>query len=208
MITMKTLAKFGAFACLFALSVGTASANPIRLPDTLAEQPPASGPEGLVQVSAAEQAFTAYITGYSYWDNTPPGSAAIARPVIHQKAGGKGTYRDPITIAVGYRLVGGKAKLDFPAGTRFYLPHLQRYAIVEDICGDGPQPHLTGCARGKNGMPWLDIYVDGSRVGASAADACMYRLTGFHDIIMNPRDGYPVQAGPIAESGCGTSPSR
>ncbi len=205
---MKTLAKLGAFTCLLALSVGHAQANPGPFHAAPAPLATETAPEGIVKVSSAEQSFTAYITGYSYWDNTPPGSAAIARPVIHRKAGGKGTYADPITIAVGYRLVGGKARLDYPAGTRFYLPHLNRYAIVEDICGDGSQPHLTGCARGKNGHPWLDIYVDGSRVGAAAANECMYRLTGFHEIIMNPQKGYPVSAGPIAESGCSTSPSR
>lgn len=203
---MKTLAKFWAFCGLLSLAIGTAQAHPA--PNPVPAPAAQVFGQGLVLASTAEQAFTAYITGYSYWDNTPPGSAAIAKPVIHRKAGGKGTYSDPVTIAVGYRLVGGRAKLDFPAGTRFYLPHLQRYAIVEDICGDGPTPHLTGCARGNGGHPWLDIYVDGSRVGAAAANDCMYRLTGFHQIIINPGKGYPVSAGPIAESGCSTSASR
>ena len=49
--------------------------------------------------SKSEQRFTAYLTGYSYWDNTPPGSSAIARPVVHRRAGGSGTYNDPVTIA-------------------------------------------------------------------------------------------------------------
>jgi len=199
---MKILAKFGALTCMIAQLAGAAAANPLQFPAS--PEMRRAAPEGLVTVSAGEQYFTAYTTGYSYWDNTPPGSAAIARPVIHSRAGGTGTYHDPVTIAVGYRLVGGRARLDFPAGTRFYLPHLQRYAIVEDICGDGPQPHLTGCARGKNGLPWLDVYVDGSDVGAATANDCMYRLTGFYDVIINPRKGYAVSHGPIAESGCAT----
>lgn len=205
---MKALAMIGAFAGVIALSTGMAMGNPVNSKSVAVPELSATGGGGIVKISASEHAFTAYITGYSYWDNTPPGSAAIARPVVHQRAGGKGTYKDPITIAVGYRLVGGRAKLDYPAGTRFYLPHLKRYAIVEDICGDGSQPHLTGCARGKNGHPWLDIYVDGRKVGAGAANACMYSLTGFHEIIINPGKNYQVAAGPIAESGCRTSPSR
>ena len=48
---------------------------------------------------------TAFITGYTWWDNSPPGSAQIARPVLHQRAGGNGTYSDPITVAVGLRAV-------------------------------------------------------------------------------------------------------
>lgn len=205
---MKLFKIVGAFAAGIALSAGTALGTPVKQGIHRAPHPDIGGIQDLVTVSAAEQYFTAYVTGYSYWDNTPPGSAAIARPVIHQRAGGKGTYSDPITIAVGYRLVGGRAQLDFPAGTRFYLPHLQRYAIVEDICGDGANPEATGCARGNGGYPWLDIYVDGSRVGADAANSCMYQLTGFHDIIINPRKGYQVTAGPIAEQGCGVSPNR
>lgn len=205
---MKPVRMFGALAVAVALTAGAASATPVKPGAHRAPHLDMGSVEDFVTVSAAEQYFTAYVTGYSYWDNTPPGSAAIARPVIHQRAGGKGTYSDPITIAVGYRLVGGRAKLDFPAGTRFYLPHLQRYAIVEDICGDGPNPESTGCARGNGGYPWLDIYVDGSRVGAEAANACMYQLTGFHDIIINPRKGYQVTAGSIAEQGCGLPANR
>ena len=154
-------------------------------------------------IASREVSFIGYLTGYSYWDNTPPGSAAIARPVIHSEAAGTGTYKDPITIAVGYRLVGGRAKLDFRAGTRFYIPRINRYVIVEDICGDGPKPHLTGCHRGKNGHPWLDVYVDGKRAGQAAANACMYSITGMHKFIMNPRKDYPVTIGALTESGCG-----
>ncbi|WP_022705034.1 hypothetical protein [Pseudorhodobacter ferrugineus] len=187
------------FALLCAGSVlagdRVADVRAVPLADSAIDEP--------VLASFREVSFTAYLTGYSYWDNTPPGSAAIARPVLHGSAAGTGTYHDPITIAVGYRLVGGRAQLDYPAGTRFYIPSLRRYAIVEDICGDGPQPHLTGCHRGKNGLPWLDIYVDGQRAGAGAANACMYSITGTRKIIMNPRPNYRVTVGALTESGCG-----
>lgn len=149
-----------------------------------------------------EQRLQAYITGYSYWDNTPRGSTAIARPVIHRRAGGTGTYNNPVTIAVGHVIQGVRQTLDYPAGTRFYLPRLQRYAIVEDVCGDGHQPQNGPCHSGYRGNPWLDIYIDGRRAGQEAAIQCAYRLTGVQDIIINPRRGYPVNAGAITESGC------
>ena len=41
-----------------------------------------------------------FVTGYTYWDNSPPGSAQIARPQVHDRAGGVGTWKDPITVAV------------------------------------------------------------------------------------------------------------
>src|SRR5512135_1310636 len=40
---------------------------------------------------------SAYTTGYTWFDNTPPGSGEISHPVLHAKAGGTGTYADPIT---------------------------------------------------------------------------------------------------------------
>lgn len=152
--------------------------------------------------SKSEQRFTAYLTGYSYWDNTPPGSSAIARPVVHRRAGGSGTYNDPVTIAVGHSINGGRQTLDFPAGTRFYIEGLKKYAIVEDVCGDGPKPQLTGCARGKQGRPWLDIYIGGAKSNSRAANACASAITRFHNIVMNPAPNYPVIKGEVMESNC------
>jgi hypothetical protein len=151
---------------------------------------------------ASEQRIKAYITGYSYWDNTPPGSAEISKPVIHRRAGGKGTYRDPVTIAVGHSIRGGVQTLDFPPGTRFYLARLEKYAVVEDVCGDGPHPQNGPCHTGYHGHPWLDIYIGGRRVSATATDHCARRITALQTIIINPRPGYRVNPGDIASSGC------
>ncbi len=145
---------------------------------------------------------TVYLTGYSWWDNTPRGSAAIAKPVIHRKAGGRGTYNNPITLAVGHVINGRRQTLDFPAGTRFYFPRLRKYAIVEDVCGDGRTPQNGPCHSGHKGLPWVDIWVDGRRAGESAANSCMYRITGVQEAIINPGRGYPVEVGPLTESGC------
>lgn len=145
-----------------------------------------------------------YLTGYSYWDNTPPGSSAIALPQVRSRAGGTGTYRDPVTLAVGHVKNGRRSTPDFRPGTRFYIKKLKRYAIVEDVCGDGPKPQNGPCHTGYQGRPWLDIWVGGRRVDKGAVKACMYRLTGLQQVIRNPGPDYPVTPGEISASGCQT----
>jgi len=151
-----------------------------------------------------EQIMNIFLTGYSYWDNTPRGSAQIARPVIHRQAGGTGTYEDPITLAVGHVKRNGRSFMDYPAGTKFYVRNLQRYAIVEDLCGDGPKPQAGPCHSGYQGHDWLDIYVGGKGIDESWVDRCMNRITGIQPVILNPGPGYPVSPGEIAASGCAT----
>ncbi len=153
---------------------------------------------------------SAYTTGYTWFDNTPPGSGEISNPVLHAKAGGSGTYADPITAAVGHSMATGKDVLDYPAGTRFYLPHVRRYFIVEDTCGDGRAPqnvachNLAGAPRGAT--TWIDLYVGGGRGDHSdAADACAEKITDtdkpLHEVIVNPTANYPVVAGPLFRAG-------
>lgn len=185
-------------ACMSPPLDGTGAANA----EERAVVSTSNSPRQVANRGTNEQEMQIFLTGYSYWDNTPPGSAAIARPVVHRRAAGTGTYSDPITIAVGYSLANGRTELQYPAGTRFYLPRLKKYAIVEDICGEGPSPQTTGCWKGRNGRPHLDIYVGGARHSKEASNSCMYRLTGFHSTIMNPAPTYPVVAGELTETGC------
>jgi len=138
-----------------------------------------------------EERLAAYVTGYSYWDNTPPGSAAIARPVVHDQAGGTGTWDDPITVAVGRSGSGWH----FAPGTRIYLEGLRKYAVVEDLCGS--------CGRGRNGNPWLDVYVGGADTGSHTATQCAMKITGTQEIIVDAGPGHPVAAGELSES-CST----
>lgn len=163
-----------------------------------------NGPTNQSAKTRNEKHMSIYLTGYSYWDNTPPGSSAIAKPVLRKRAGGTGTYDDPVTIAVGHKIVNNQQFLDFPAGTRFYLTHLRKYAIVEDVCGDGPTPQNGPCHSGHKGLPWLDIYVDGSKSSRAVSDACMNKITRVQPIIQNPAPDYPVVAGSLSESGCPT----
>ena len=124
------------------------------------------------------QQLQVYLTGYSYWDNTPPSTVDISHPMRHRFAGGMGTYSNPITLAVGHQIIDGEDILDIAAGTRFYLPRLRKYAMVEDSCGDGPTPQDGACHIGNKGLLWLDIYVDGISVEQSVSDACMQAITG------------------------------
>ncbi|MCV2868881.1 hypothetical protein OEW28_09595 [Defluviimonas sp. WL0002] len=169
----------------------------LRLPEQPAQTP------GVRQVSAAApRNFPIYLTGYTYWDNTPPGSAAIARPVVHRRAGGSGTWADPVTIAVGHRIDNGRQSLDYPAGTRFYLPRLRKYAIVEDVCGDGAKPQDGPCHTGHRGHPWLDIWIGGRGQSQEASDLCARRITAVQQAIINPPRDLPVEVGEIAAEGC------
>lgn len=159
--------------------------------------PPASG----------EIRMTAYTTSYTWWDNTPAGSADIALPVIHSKAGGTGTYADPITLAVGHSITGGVSTPDFPAGTLFYIPNVRAYFIVEDVCGDGSKPQNGPChklnaeAKSTGATVWLDMWIDGASVSKSAANACAEALTDGHLAIQNPAANYAVVEGSVIQNG-------
>ena len=144
----------------------------------------------------------AYVTGYTYYDNTPPGSAAISHPVIHTRAGGVGTYDDPITVAVGHSMATGRDVLDYAAGTRFYMPYLKRYFIVEDTCGDGARPENGPChIHPDNVAAWLDIWVDGKGGSEDSATACAEAITSNRSVILNPGRDQPVLPGPVSRDG-------
>lgn len=126
------------------------------------------------------------LTGYSYQDNTPPGSAEVSNPILHKKAGGTGTYADPITVAVP-----GKGSGLFKAGSRFYLPTVKRYVIAED----------TGASAASSGDGHLDMWIGGEGGTKSATDSCMNKITGDVPAEYNPPPGRPVLAGPIYANG-------
>jgi len=172
---------------------------------TMGQTDPSTSPLEPLSVAVRrsdEQRMTAYLTGYSYWDNTPPGSAAISKPVIHNRAGGTGTYANPITIAVGHTIIGRRQTLDYAPGTRFYIERLRKYAIVEDVCGDGNTPQAGPCHTGYQGHPWLDLYIGGARADSSVTNACARNITALQTIIINPGRDYPVHAGEVTDSGC------
>ena len=151
----------------------------------------------------------AYLTGYAWPDNTPPGSA-ISHPVIHQEAGGTGTYADPITVAIGHSYINGVDVMDYPTGTRFYMPYLRKYFIAEDTCGDGSTPQNGPCHRldtPGNEAPagtqlWLDLWVGGVGSTQPVVLECEDAITGLHTIVMKPSANYVVNPGAIYATSC------
>jgi hypothetical protein len=124
---------------------------------------------------------------------------------LHRSAGGTGSYPDPITVAVGHSLATGRDVLDWPAGTRFYLPNLRRYLIVEDTCGDGAQPESGPCHTGypAGATTWLDVWTGGKGGTSAGADECMDAITHVSTVVVAPAAGYPVASGDIYNpAGC------
>lgn len=162
---------------------------------------PKPAPAPVVPASSSERVVnTTYTTAYTWYDNTPVGSATISHPILHQSAGGAGTYNDPITIAVGHSTASGKDVLDFPAGTRIYLPDVRRYFIVEDSCGDGNDPQGGPChqgvnAGGTNSTIWIDMWIGGQSMSSDGADACASQVTNMRTAVFNPASNYAVAPG-------------
>ncbi|HEX4356124.1 MAG TPA: hypothetical protein VH141_01280 [Pseudonocardia sp.] len=125
-----------------------------------------------------------WLTGYSWQDNTPPGSSIVGEPVLHQQAGGTGTFADPITVAVP----GHQGAMAWTPGTRFYLPTVRRYVIVED----------SGASRPPAGADThLDMWIGGQDGTLAATNACEDTLTGRVPAVLNPPANLSVIVGPI-----------
>jgi hypothetical protein len=165
---------------LVAVMSGCADAPRVRQP------PPV--PTGGKQLSI-------WLTGYSWQDNTPPGSSIVGEPILHKQAGGTGTFADPITVAVP----GHQGAMDWQPGTKFYLPTVQRYVIVED----------SGAAKPPQGADThLDMWIGGQDGTKEATDACADRFTGNVPALVNPPDGESVMAGPIFSGGACNIPPQ
>ncbi len=187
-----------------AAKTSVATLAPVAGPATAstpAAAPAAPKPAPVLPASSSERIVnTTYTTAYTWHDNTPVGSATISHPILHKAAGGTGTYADPITIAVGHSLATGKDVLDFPAGTRIYLPDVRRYFIVEDTCGDGDDPQGGPChqgtnANGTNSTIWIDMWIGGQSMNAAGADNCASKVTNVRTAVFNPASNYAVAPG-------------
>jgi hypothetical protein len=155
----------------------------------------------LTQASAATATNARfYVTLYGFVDNSPP-SAIISNPVIHKKAGGTGTFKDPITFATDKR--------EEKPGTIVYYAYLRKYFIMEDTCsectrdwngnnGDNPVPP-------RNGHRWrIDLWAGGDKRSLHGADkaallACEDKLTQDKGgtVTLHPSSNLPVDLAPI-----------
>ncbi|GAB2736033.1 hypothetical protein [Sinomonas soli] len=199
--TQRRLA--GVAVALLAATSCSGSPGPGPVPAPGSPSASASAARTVSPQESGKVIATAYITGYGYWDNTPPGSTIISNPVLHQSAGGTGTWQDPVTIAVGHSISNGADTLDFPAGTRMYIPNLEKYFIVEDACGDGDTPQDIPChniSRGaaRGATVWFDVWIGGSSGSNSDSRHCQATLTGLHTVILDPSiHDYEVTAGDV-----------
>jgi 3D (Asp-Asp-Asp) domain-containing protein len=134
---------------------------------------------------------TATVTFYGWPDNSPPGNQ-IAHPVIHQDAGGDGSYCNPTTFATEPT---STENSKIPYGTRIYVPYVHKYFIREDDCTtSGPQG--LGCS----GL-WFDLWIGGdAKSRSSAVINCENNLTqnGKVQVIVHAPPNEPVAwTGPI-----------
>ena len=88
------------------------------------------------------------ITLYGWADNTPPGPS-LEYPIIHQTAGGAGTFQDPISFAAEPK--------QFKPGTKIYVPRLRKYFIMEDWCESAHRKYTK-----KKGLPLIDLWIGGT----------------------------------------------
>lgn len=181
------------------VGVAVAAGAAVAISTAVTRVPPSSKP-----ASTETVVKTVYTTAYTWYDNTPPRSVAVDYPVLHKTAGGAGTYADPVTIAVGHSLATGKDVLDYPAGTRIYLPDVRRYFIVEDSCGDGNDPQDGPCHQGANvagsgSTIWLDLWIGGQGATPATMRSCASRITDgngkLHTAVFNPAPDYVVAPG-------------
>ncbi|WP_445182158.1 hypothetical protein ACTXG6_26860 [Pseudonocardia sp. Cha107L01] len=180
----------GLAAVMVSLAACGAPAPPARAPAAPAPAPAVrpSAPPPLAAPPAAPapaaKQLNIWLTGYSWQDNTPPGSSVVGEPVLHQQAGGTGTFADPITVAVP----GHQGAMAWQPGTRFYLPTVKRYVIVED----------SGASRAPAGTDThLDMWIGGQDGTLAATNACEDSLTGRVAAELNPPNNLPVIVGSI-----------
>lgn len=127
------------------------------------------------------------ITFYGAYDNDPKGSTSISNPVLHQQAGGTGTFQDPLTFA------SPQGAGEYPVGAKIYVPSVQKYFIREDICATS-WTAPNGCGA----VTHVDLYV-GNPSDAQSVVACEDALTpsGTGKIILNPPANLPYDPTPI-----------
>ena len=159
-------------------------------------------PQAAAAVEPESTTARFYVTLYGFVDNSPP-SADISNPVIHSKAGGTGTFDDPVTFATDVR--------EEKPGTIVYYPFLKKYFIMEDTCDECTKDWATSAGNGDNPVPprnghrWrIDLWAGGDSRSLKQPDKddllnCEDSLTQDNggDVILNPASNLPVDTTPI-----------
>jgi hypothetical protein len=154
------------------------------------------------QASAATATQQTFITFYGWYDNTPPGGD-ISYPKLHDTAGGKGTFKDPITFAT--------SKSELPAGTVVWVPRVRKYFIMEDSC---EECSADWSGHGPNGGPKLrhiDLWLGGKGGNAMDAIDCEDALTNYNadntptlePVVVDPPSNEPYDSTPLFNTSTG-----
>ena len=142
-----------------------------------------------------EKVSDVYITFYGFDDNdsgqgTSKGTSAIAHPVIHKEATEDiGSYDHPSTFAA--------SKKYFNWGDIIYIPRIQKYYIMEDICVEAE-------ADAKKDKIHVDLYIGGNSHQGKPLIECEDKLTsnGFNDTIIKlPATNLTVYDGKLFSNG-------
>ncbi|VVJ19403.1 Uncharacterised protein [Amycolatopsis camponoti] len=161
----------------------------------------ASALAGATTANAATTQPT-FLTFYGWWDNTPPGGD-IAYPKIHDTAGGKGSYADPITFAT--------SSDELKPGTKVWVPRVKKYFIMEDGCDECSDDWNSKGPNGGPGLRHIDLWLGGK--GGSAFDAidCEDALTHYNadntpvmePVVVDPPSNEDYDATPIFNTSTG-----
>ena len=150
----------------------------------------------LAAVVATWHPFTTF---YAAGDNDPAPSRTIAYPksdgfpTVHDKAGGIGTWANPVTFATDPH--------ELKPGTRIYLPRLRKYFVMEDGC--------TSCTRAWRHGKKRQIDLWAGAYSGKALTHCEYALTlsaGQETVIVHASPGRGVDLRPLysPKTGCWT----
>ena len=133
----------------------------------------------------------AWLTGHPQADKSNNKNAnKLSDPVVHDEPGGTGTYNDPISASVP-----PGADRVWQVGARFYVPALQRYAIVEDTGASMPPSDQEG---------HLDLWI-GEKTGKTknaktALDECLNKINRENaPVVLNPPSDLPTTPGPLLD---------
>ncbi len=158
------------------------SGTPSAAPTSPAAKPAPAKPAPGKPAGGPGQTQKFNVTLYGGKDNDPPGSSDIAYPKVHRKAGGTGTFADPITFAT--------SKDELAIGTVVYYPYLKRYFVMEDQCVECE-------ADWKKHVPHIDLWAGAST--DSGIVSCENSLTrdGQQPVVVNPPSNLPVLTTPL-----------
>ncbi|QQS38766.1 hypothetical protein IPM62_05285 [Candidatus Woesebacteria bacterium] len=146
-------------------------------------------PSPIPTIDWGGEKISAYITFYGWPDNTPSGNA-IAYPnsrysqTLHNWASGIGTFNDPLTIATDPSFLA--------IGTKIYIPLLQKYGIVEDLC--------EGCVNNvqESGRNHIDVWMESNDNHSQSLVACQHYWTRqISTVVIHPSHNLPVNSLPL-----------